>query len=170
MGALADRAIAAAERQTGCDMPYLRTLADASGGAFARWMLTAPAAQYRKRAPLDAWHLARLGATVAQDCGTCVQLVVTVAQRDGVSATTLRQALDAPDDLYGDARAAYAFGHAVTTGSGNVADRVAEVEALFGHEAHVELAMAVALCQIYPAIKRGLGQSLACSLVTIEME
>ncbi len=170
MGALTDRVVAAAERQTGCEMPYLKTLADTSRGAFARWMLAMPAAQYRQRAPLDAWHLARLGATVAQDCGTCVQLIVTVAQRDGVSTTTLRQALDAPDDLYGDARAAYAFGHAVASQAADVADHVAEVEALFGHEAHVELAMAVATCQIFPVIKRGLGQALSCSLVTIEME
>lgn len=170
MGALADRVIAAAERQTGCEMPYLHTLADASGGAFARWMLAMPAAQFRKRAPLDAWHLARLGATVAQDCGTCVQIVVTAAQRDGVSATTLRQALDDPEVLYGDARSAYAFGYAVSSQGDDVADRVAEVEGLFGHEAHVELAMAVATCQLFPVVKRGLGQSLACSLVTIEME
>ncbi len=170
MGALADRVIATAERQTGCEMPYLHTIADTSGAAFARWMLAMPAAQYRRRAPLDAWHLARLGATVAQDCGTCVQVVVTVAQRDGVAATTLRQALDDPDALYDDARAAYRFGLAVASQADDVADHVARVESLFGHEAHVELAMAVATCHLFPVVKRGLGQALACSLVTVEVE
>ena len=170
MGALANTVIAAAERQTGCEMPYLRTLADASGGAFTRWMLAMPAADYRKAAPRDAWHLARLGATVAQDCGTCVQVVVTVAQRDGVAATTLRQALDDPYGLYDDAKAAYQFGHSVASQANDVAARVAEVEALFGHEAHVELAMAVATCHLFPVVKRGLGQALACELVTVEVE
>ncbi len=170
MGALSDTVIAQAERQTGCEMPYLRTLADTSGTAFARWMLAMPAAQYRKRAPRDAWHLARLGATVAQDCGTCVQVVVTVAQRDGVAATTLRQALDDPDGLYDDARAAYRFGLAVASQADDVPDHVAAVEALFGHEAHVELAMAVATCHLFPVVKRGLGQSLACSLVTVQVD
>ena len=170
MGALADRVIATAERQTGCEMPYLRTIADTSGAAFTRWMLAMPAAQYRKRAPLDAWHLARLGATVAQDCGTCVQVIVTVAQRDGVAATTLRQALDDPDRLYDDARAAYRFGHSVASQADDVLDHVAAVEALFGHQVHVELAMAVATCHLFPVVKRGLGQALACSMVTVEVE
>lgn len=170
MGALTDTIIARTEKQVGCEMPYLRTLADASGAAFRRWMLAMPVTMYRKRAALDAWHLARLGATVAQDCGTCVQVIVTVAQDAGVAATTLRQALDDPTQLYDDARDAYAFGHAVASQAEDVPHHVARMDALFGHEAHVELALAVATCQIFPALKRGLGQSLACSLVTIQVD
>ncbi|WP_412063264.1 hypothetical protein [Rubrivirga sp. IMCC45206] len=169
MGALADRVIAAAEARVGVSMPYLTTLADTSGAAFAKWMLAMPAADHRKAAPREAWHLARLGATVAQDCGTCVQVVVTVARRDGVGAILLRQALDAPETLSDDLREAYAFGHAVATQADDVADHVQAIEALFGHPAHVELAMAVAMCHIFPVIKRGLGQSLACALVTVEV-
>ena len=169
MSALTRPLVAAAERQVGLEMPYLRTLADVSGGALARWMLAMPAAQYRHKAPKEAWHLARLGATVALDCGTCVQTVVNVARKDGVGAILLRRALDAPHTLPDDDRAAYTFGHAVATGPDGVAERAAEVEALFGHEVHVELAMAVAMCGIFPLIKRGLGQSLACSLVTVDV-
>lgn len=169
MGALANRVIATAENRVGVAMPYLTTLADASGAAFAKWMLAMPAADHRKAAPKEAWHLARLGATVAQDCGTCVQVVVTVARRDGVGAMLLRQALDDPDTLSDDLREAYAFGRAVATQADDVADHARGIEALFGHDAHVELAMAVAMCHIFPVIKRGLGQSLSCSLVTVDV-
>lgn len=170
MGALSDAIITKAERQTGCEMPYLQTLADTSGAAFARWMLAMPATMYRRQAALDVWHLARLGATVAQDCGTCVQVVVSVARKEGVAASTLQQALDDPGALHDDARAAYAFGFAVSAQADDVLDHVHRIEGLFGHEAHVELAMAVATCLLFPVIKRGLGQALACSLVTVQMD
>ena len=169
VSALSRPLIAAAERQVGVEMPYLRALAATSGGAFARWMMAMPAAQYRKKAPREAWHLARLGATVALDCGTCVQIVVNVARKDGVGAMLLRRALDEPHTLPDDDRAAYTFGHAVASQVEGVAERAAEVEALFGHDVHVELSMAVAMCSVFPIIKRGLGQSLACSLVTIDV-
>ena len=169
MGALADRLVATAEKRAGVEMPYLHTLADASGAAFAKWLLAMPAADHRQRAPREAWHLARLGATVAQDCGTCVQTVVTLARRDGVGPMLLRQALDAPETLPDDDRAAYRFGHAVASRSDDAADRAAEVEALFGPGVHVELAMAVAMCSIFPIVKRGLGQSLSCALVTVDV-
>lgn len=169
MSAFSRPIIATAERQLGMEQPYLRTLADVSDGALARWMMAMPATQYRKKSPKEAWHLARLGATVALDCGTCVQIVVNVARKDGVGPILLRQALDAPHALPDDDRAAYTFGHAVASGTDGVAERAAEVEALFGHEVHVELAMAVAMCGIFPTIKRGLGLSLACSLVTVEV-
>ena len=170
MGALSDRIIAKAERQTGCEMPYLHTLADTSGAAFARWMLAMPATTYRDKASLDAWHLARLGATVAQDCGTCVQVVVSIARKGGLAASTLQLALDDPGQLHDDAQAAFAFGHAVASQAPDVADHVARMEALFGHDVHVELAMAVATCLLFPVIKRGLGQSLSCSMVTVHMD
>ena len=169
MGALTDRVVATAEKRTGSEMPYLRTLADASGAAFAKWMLAMPAADHRRVAPREAWHLARLGATVAQDCGTCVQVVVNVARKDGVGALLLRQALDAPDTLPDDDRAAYAFGLAVGQNAPDVAEHAGRIAALFGHEAHVELAMAVAMCHVFPVMKRGLGMALACSLVTVDV-
>ena len=170
MGALANRIISQAERRVDAPMPYLRTLADASGAAFSKWLLAMPATMHRSAAPKTAWHLARLGATQGQDCGTCVQVIVNDALREGVSAETLRAALTAPETLGEVDGLALAFGRAVATQDPDVLDRAAEVEAAFGHEGHVELAMAVAMCHIFPVVKRGLGLAVACSRVEIAVE
>jgi len=170
MGAVSEQIIAIGERQVGLPLPYLHTLADASPSAFTKWMLAMPVANHRKAAPRDAWHLARLAATQAQDCGTCVQVVVNAARRDGVPAETLRAALDGREEALTDMdRLAFGFGRAVAAQALDVPDWVARVEETFGHEAHVELAVAVAMCQIFPVVKRGLGQAVACSLVTVEV-
>ena len=170
MGAVSDRLIAVAERQVGLEMPYLHTIAEASANAFAKWMLAMPAASHRKAAPREAWHLARLAATRALDCGTCVQVVVTVARKDGVPAAVLQAALDdRADALDADAQVALGFGHAVASQADDVLDWVARSEAAFGHEAHVELAVAVAMAGIFPTVKRGLGQAVACSRVAVEV-
>jgi len=170
MGALSSRIIAQAERRVDAPMPYLRTLADTSGAAFAKWLLAMPAVTHRSATPKAAWHLARVGATQAQDCGTCVQVVVNDALRDGVSADTLRAVVEDRLDALSDAeRVAHAFGRAVSAQSPDVLDHVAEVEAAFGSAVRVELAMAVAMCQIFPVIKRGMGLAVACSLVQVDV-
>ncbi len=170
MGAVTHQIITVAERQVGLPLPYLHTLADASPSAFAKWMLAMPAASHRRAAPRDAWHLARLAATQVQDCGTCVQIVATAACRDDVPAETLRAALDGREEDLGDEdQLALGFGRAVASQAPDVLDWVARVEDTFGHEAHVELALAVAMCQIFPVLKRGLGQAVACALVTVEV-
>ncbi len=48
-------------------------------------------------------------------------------------------------------------------------ERVAEVEARFSADVHVELAMAVAMCQMFPVLKRGLGHAVACALVAVDV-
>ena len=150
-------------------MPYLHTIADSSGAAFAKWMAAMPATQHRKAAPKAAWHLARLGATQAQDCGTCVQIIVNVAVRDGVAAETIRTALDDPAALAEADALAFSYGRAVSAQADDVLDWVERSEAAFGHDAHVELAVAVAMCQIFPVVKRGLGMAVACSRVQVEV-
>lgn len=170
MGAVAHQIITVAERQVGLPLPYLHTPADASAVAFAKWLAATPATTHRKAAPRDAWHLARLAATHAQDCGTCVQVVVHMARQDGVPAETLRAALDGrEEDLSEPERVAVGFGRAVASNAPDVLDWVRRAEEAFGYAAHVELAMAVAMCQIFPVVKRGLGQAVACSLVTVEV-
>ncbi|MEM9996089.1 MAG: hypothetical protein AAF809_00175 [Bacteroidota bacterium] len=171
MNPLIKRSIVHHEQMLGVPLDYLRSLADVSSGLFAKFTLAVPAAAHRKHAPRDAWHLARVGATRVQDCGTCVQYVVNAARLDGVAPEVLRAALADNTTALGEAEhLALQFGEAV-------AARTDEVEALrvrltetIGTEAAVELALAVAMVQVYPILKRGLGQSIACARVEIAVD
>ena len=169
MSALTDAAISRQEKRLGASLDYLRTVAGTSTAAFLKFGAFAPLAQHRVEAPPAVWHLARLAATVEQDCGTCVQIVVNQARGDGVPAPTLRAALGGDESHLDDGeRLALRFGRAVASGDG-ARQAGADVLAWFGETVRVELALAVATAQVFPVLKRGLGQDVACALVTVEV-
>ncbi len=170
MSALTDALIARQERQLGAPLDYLRTIADSSTAAFVKLGAFAPLAAHRSATPPTVWHLARLAATVVQDCGTCVQIVVNQARADGVPASILQAALAGDTERLDDAeRLALRYGRAVAERE-DARAAVDEVRDWFGPEILTELALAVATAQVFPILKRGLGQDLACSLVTVEIE
>jgi alkylhydroperoxidase family enzyme len=120
--------------------------------------------------PVGAFHVARLVAVRIQDCGPCVQTVVNIAKEDGVDPAILKAALagdfDAlPESLRDVAR----FAEAVTGATGEENTYRDRLRAVFGEEAMVELALAIALCQTFPILKRGLGHARSCSLVKVEV-
>ena len=169
MNPLLDRAVAREETKLGVPLDYLRTVGDVSTAAFVKLAAFAPLAQHRKEAPASVWHLARLAATQVQDCGTCVQIVVNQALADGVGPILLRAALDGDDRRLDDGeRLAMRFGRAVAARDG-AREAGEAVRDWFGEAVRVELALAVATAQVFPILKRGLGQDLACSLVTVEV-
>jgi alkylhydroperoxidase family enzyme len=170
MRALTDSVIRKQEAALGVPLDYLRSVADASPAAFVKFGLAMPLAQHRRAVGAAPWHLARLAATRVQDCGTCVQIVVNQARADGVPPATLRAALDGEADaLADDERLALRYGEAVAARSDEVAALVEEVHQRLGEAALVDLALAVATAQLFPILKRGLGQDVACALVAVEV-
>lgn len=167
MGALTDRVIARQERALGVELDYLRSIADTSTAALAKFALAMPATQHRDAIPATLWHLARLAATRAQDCGTCVQIVVNAARADGVPAAALQGALDEDGKLTLDEQLVMRYGEAVAARADDVGEAVEAVRERFGEPGLVELALAVATVQLFPILKRGLGQDVACSRVEV---
>lgn len=171
MNALTERIIQKQEDALGAPLDYLRTIAAASPAAFVKFGLAMPLAGHRRAVAAGPWHLARLAATRVQDCGTCVQIVVNQALADGVPAATLRAALDGrPDALAEDERLALGYGEAVAARSDSAPERVEVVRQRLGEAALAELALAVATAQLFPILKRGLGQSVACALVEVDVD
>lgn len=88
-----NRQMKAFERSFDYDLSYAREIFEVSRRAF--WHLTriTAAAGFREDVSRDAWYAAKIAATLAEDCGPCTQLVVTMAERDGMPATALRAIL-----------------------------------------------------------------------------
>ncbi len=165
MNPLLERAVAAQERRFGVPMDYLRRIAEASTVAFAKFGLFTPLASHRSVLPADVWHVARIAATQAADCGTCVQIAVNAARADGVPPATIRAALTADDSVLGaDGALARRFGVAVATHADDRGETVAAVAARWGEAGQTELALAVATVLVFTTLKRGLGLDVACSL------
>lgn len=165
---IARRLIDRLQAETGEDMAYARDVADRSPGGFWKFALMGPLLRHQGEAPNRLWHLARLGAVQVEDCGPCVQTVVTAAREGGVPAETLRAALAGGAALLESERDAYEFGRGV---AGEPLDEEVRLrlERAVGERALADLTLAAAAVRIFPALKRGLGYARSCSLVDLEV-
>lgn len=126
-----------------------------------------PASMPRHTAPADLFHAARIGATLAEDCGPCALTAGQGALADGVSRDLINKLLSAaPDETTSDA---FAFGQAIARQSAEAFAIGDDIEARHGRIIRLELAMAAAIVRSFPAIKRGLGLSKSCSLAPLQL-
>ncbi len=168
--ALAHRAVAAAERELGAPLDYLRHVAATSLPAFFKFGLFMPLARHRKHLPPAPYHLARIAAALREDCGTCVQIEVNTALKAGVDRTLVRAVAEGrADDLPAELREVVRFAEAVAAADDDE-DRRETLRARYGEAAFVELALGIASARIFPTTKRALGYAEACSLVPIDYD
>lgn len=151
------------ERRLGVSLDYLRELVRASGPAFLKLLLIGPISQHRQRLPRPAFHVARIAATQAEDCGTCLEIVLHYARRDGLDARFLTAAVRRdPDELPADLQTVMQFATTVAGGDDDPLLR-ANLRRRYGDAAVVELALAIATARVFPTLKRALGHATACS-------
>jgi alkylhydroperoxidase family enzyme len=164
---LINKRLNAAEKKLGVPIDYMRHIAKMSLPAFFKFVRFMPLAEYRKKLPVEAYHLARLVAVQKEDCGTCVQIEINLAQHDGVSTNWLQAALEGkletlPRELANVCR----FTEAVVTQRDDMELREA-MRQQYGEEGLVELALAIAACRVFPTTKRALGYATSCSRVKV---
>ena len=164
------RRLDAEERRLGgVSLEYLRHVARTSLPAFLKFALFTPLAGHRKKLPPDAYHLARVVAVQHEDCGTCVQIEVNLARKDGVAPELLRAALKGRlDELPPDLADVCRFARTVSEQGDDVELRE-RLRARYGDEGLVELALGIAAARVFPTTKRALGYATSCSLVEVEV-
>lgn len=169
LGWFVKRRLAAYERDFNYDVGYLREMFDVSPRAFFRFSKIVGISSYREDAPKAAWYAAKLVATLAEDCGPCTQLVVTMAERDGVDPACLRAVVSGDESrMPGDAALGYKFARAVLSRDIAGSDELrSEIVSRWGRKAVVSLAFAVAASRVYPSVKYALGYGHACTQVRV---
>ena len=165
---LIQRKIDAFEREFSYDMHYLRDVLGASVQATMLFAKATRLGEYRVDLPKDAWHAAKLVASRAEDCGPCVQLVATMAERDRQSPEMIRAVLeDRIEDLSDEVRLSVSFTKAVLARD-LVADSLRqEVVERFGRRGLISLAFAMLSSRLYPTLKYALGYGHTCSVVHV---
>ena len=148
---------------------YLREIAAAPGGAFEKFTHFMPASMHRYAAPVSLFHAARFGATMAEDCGPCAMTEARWALVDKVPRETINRALAGGAALEPDEQLAFRFGEAIATQSADAESLGDALEDKFGRTVRLELAMSAAMVRAYPAMKRGLGLTKACSATRLEV-
>lgn len=160
-------AITKQERTLGASLEWMRELARTSVAALFKFALVGPLGNHRKYLPKNAWHVARLAATQHEDCGSCVQIVVNLALKDGINGELLDAVLRTKtDSLPPELAQVHQF--ATTIASGQDDPELRELlRTRFGEQAFAELALAIATSRLIPTTKRALGYAQSCSLVQV---
>lgn len=161
-------AIVEREKALGVTLDYQRDMAAAAPGSALRLQEIGRLAREGRTVPEPVALMAALGATLAEDCGDCVQICVNLAAEAGIEGRFLKAALEhRVADLPPDLKLGFCFGRVVAENDPMLLEKGAALEARFGRKALVDLAMAVALARLFPAVKRALGHSSSCAEVKI---
>jgi hypothetical protein len=169
LGWLVRRRIGSFEREYDYDMSYARDMYDASPRAFFRFSKILGISSHREKVPIEAWYAAKLAATLSEDCGPCTQLVVRMAERQGVSPAVIHAVLrDEQDAMPADAALGFRFAQSVLRRDIAESDRLRrQIVAQWGNQALVSLALTIASSRVYPSLKYALGHGRACTRVSL---
>jgi hypothetical protein len=124
--------------------------------------------RYRKDLPPGPYYAAAITGTMAEDCGPCTQLVITMAEREGVEPAVLR-AIVARDFAAMPYEVALAARYTETTlrHAPEADDLREEVLRQWGKRGLVSLAFAIVSSRLYPTLKYALGHGRTCTRLTI---
>lgn len=160
--------LGAIDRLAPGESAFFHELARAPGHAFEKMLHLMPATTHRHEVPADLFHMTRIGATLVEDCGPCAMTAAQGALQDGVDRNLVNAAL-AGNPPEGDARTGFEFGQAIARQQAEAFVLGDTIEARHGRTVRLELAMTAATVRTYPAMKRGLGLSKACSITRLEV-
>src|SRR5690242_7862040 len=146
------------------DAGHMRYILDGSVGAALKFGRIMGLANYRKDVPLDASFAAALTTLLAEDCGPCSQLVVTMAEREGVAPATIK-AIIAGDEraMTPEASLAYRFTQATLQHAPGADALREEIVSRWGRRALVSLVFGITAARMFPTLKYALGFGKSCS-------
>lgn len=158
------------EKVTGESVEYMRELLRHSLPGFFLFVLFMPLSSYRGKLSKEAFHLARISAIKYEDCGPCLQMVVTMAARAGVDHGLIRNTLENDKSTLSEEWVVVlAFVQATVENNVNLNEARAAVTELLGERAVTDLALVIASVRVYPMVKRAMGYARSCSKVQISI-
>jgi hypothetical protein len=169
LGWLVRRRLAAFERAFDYDVSYWRDIHQASPRACSCFSKIVKISNYREDVPGEAWYAAKLAAALTEDCGSCTQLVVKMAEREGMSPAAIRAVvLGEEGAMPPDTALGFRFAQAVLRRDIAESDRLRrEIVTRWGKKALVSLALDIASARVYPSVKYALGYGHTCTKVSL---
>ncbi len=159
--------LAATDRMSPGESAYIHEIASAPGHMLEKFKHFMPASNHRYEASAGLLSATRIGAVLVEDCGPCAITAAQGALAEGLPRDEVNAML--AGKLTGDNKLAFDFGQAIARQSAEADDLGLRIEQQFGRAVRRELAMAAAMVRAYPAMKRGLGLTTACSLTPLEV-
>jgi hypothetical protein len=160
--------LTAFEKRFGYDTSYMREVLEIDTTAFLAFARVTKISRYRRGVPKEPHYAAKLIGTLAEDCGPCTQLNVTMALQDGADPKMLAAVL-ANDELAmtPEVRLAVKFARA-TLAHDPAADALREeVVQRWGRRGLLSLAFGLTAARMFPTLKYALGHGKACQRVLV---
>jgi hypothetical protein len=165
---LARRRLDAFDKEFGYDSSYVREILDADFDAFVKFAKAQGLSSYRKDVPAAVYAGASLVGVMAEDCGPCTQIGVTMAERAGVPADVLRAILEGDESaMPADVALAYRFARATLAHDPEADTFREEIVRKWGERGLISLAFGITVARMYPTIKYALGHGKACVRVKV---
>lgn len=125
--------------------------------------------RYHGTLPAEVYYAAKFGAYRQEDCGSCLQITVNLARKDGVATERIRDLLDGrvealPEPL----REVFQFAEQQANRVDNPELRE-RLRQRYGDHGLITLALAITSAGTYPTMKRVLGFTTTCSKVQVEV-
>jgi len=160
--------LAAFEKKFDYDMSYARDILAADTRAFFAFARVVKLGEYRRGVPKDVYWAAKLVGTIAEDCGPCTQLLVTMALAAGVDPEVMSSVLAGDDVAMTEpVRLGVQFARA-SIAHDLAADALREdILKRWGPRALIAIAFAITSARIYPTLKYALGHGKTCERVVV---
>ena len=150
------------------DTSYMQEILEASLTAARRFAAVTRFAHHREDVPRAAAVAAGLATLVQEDCGPCTQLVVRMAEAEGVDPAVLRAVLVRDLTAMGEEAAlGFRFAEATLAHAPEADSLREEIVRRWGTRALVSLAFAIAGARIFPTVKYAVGHGQACTRVRV---
>lgn len=156
------------EREYGYDVSYVREIVDADLGAFRRFYGFSTLSSFAGDVPAEVLFAAKITGTLAEDCGPCTQLMVSMAEKAGVAPDAIRAIVRGDLAALGpDTRLAVLFSRAVMQRDPEADVLRAQVRERWGRRGVIALGFALIAARGYPTLKYALGFGKACTRVVV---
>jgi hypothetical protein len=163
--------IDAFDREYGYDSSYVREIIDADLDAAWRFSKVMGLTKYRKGIPAAPLCAAGLVGTLAEDCGPCTQLGVTLAEKEGVSPAVIRAILNGDTHaMPEDVSLAYRFAQATLRHDPEADSLREQVVATWGKKGLISIGFALTMARFFPTLKYALGHGQSCVRVKVGNE
>jgi AhpD family alkylhydroperoxidase len=160
--------IEAIARRTGTYGEYIIKLRAISPRALRRLGAAARMLTHREAVPVDAAYAAQLAGALAEGCGSCVQIHVTMARKAGVADDQIAAMLqNDQSSLSPDAVLAMRFARAITIRSADEAPAREAVRDRWGDKGVVDLTIATQASRFLSMLKAGFGYATECGPLLI---
>jgi hypothetical protein len=153
------------------DMGYMEELVDIYPEKATYFVKAMPLAGHNGYLPDELYYSIKIRSMQIADCGPCLKLTLTMADRAGLSKETLSSLLKGDmESLSRHAQLGWAYADAVIKRTSELENLVREIEIEFGKRGLWDASLAAVYGQFYPILKRGLGIAEICSPVSILLE